>query len=152
MFSILLGCGKCAGTKRCSLASSNSELTTLALEDEDVRQHRHLIESMPLGRLTDQTSLVLRHVTKTYGPVIPGRQSHRKPAVDCLTLAVLPAECFGLLGVNGAGKTTAFRMLTGDLDPTEGDIFVNGFELRKDLRKVSCHPRSPIDLPVIFMI
>ncbi|OON21313.1 ABC transporter, ATP-binding protein, partial [Opisthorchis viverrini] len=135
MLSILLGCGKCAGTKRCSLASSNSELTTLALEDEDVRQHRHLIESMPLGRLTDQTSLVLRHVTKTYGPVIPGRQSHRKPAVDCLTLAVLPAECFGLLGVNGAGKTTAFRMLTGDLDPTEGDIFVNGFELKKDLRK-----------------
>lgn len=34
-------------------------------------------------------------------------------------------QCFGLLGVNGAGKTSTFRMLTGDTDITDGEAFLN---------------------------
>ncbi|WAR31392.1 ABCA2-like protein [Mya arenaria] len=47
-------------------------------------------------------------------------------AVDNLTFSVPRGECFGLLGVNGAGKTSTFRMLTGDLRPTFGDVKLLG--------------------------
>lgn len=36
-------------------------------------------------------------------------------------------QCLGLLGVNGAGKSTTFKMLTGDTNVTAGDAFLNGF-------------------------
>ena len=35
-------------------------------------------------------------------------------------------QCFGLLGVNGAGKTSTFKMLTGDTHITAGDAYVKG--------------------------
>ena len=41
-------------------------------------------------------------------------------------------QCFGLLGLNGAGKTTAFRMLTGDISPSGGDAFISGCSVCKD--------------------
>ena len=47
-------------------------------------------------------------------------------AVDRLCLGVRPGECFGLLGVNGAGKTTPFKMLTGDESTTGGEAFIGG--------------------------
>ena len=54
--------------------------------------------------------MLLDQVSKTYylGPAQPPLL-----AVDNVALAVHPGECFGLLGVNGAGKTTIFKMLTG---------------------------------------
>ena len=45
-------------------------------------------------------------------------------AVADLWLGVRAGECFGLLGVNGAGKTSTFRMLTGELAPSAGDALV----------------------------
>lgn len=47
-------------------------------------------------------------------------------AVDRLTLSVAPGELFGLVGSDGAGKTTTMRMLTGIMDPTEGAARVIG--------------------------
>ena len=44
-------------------------------------------------------------------------------------------ECFGFLGVNGAGKTTSFRMLTGDEYMTSGKVSLYGVELHKERRK-----------------
>ncbi|KAF7257138.1 hypothetical protein EG68_05796 [Paragonimus skrjabini miyazakii] len=134
---VYFGCGNCCSqVKHDSLSTlQGDEDADRIVEDEDVRQHRHLVESMPVNRLKEQTTLTLRQVSKTYGSFIDTLRNRVRPAVDHLTVAVLPAECFGFLGVNGAGKTTTFRMLTGDLDPTEGMILVNGFELDKDLRK-----------------
>ncbi len=50
-------------------------------------------------------------------------------AVDALTLDISAGEIFGFLGANGAGKTTAIRMLTGLLIPTSGSATVAGFDL-----------------------
>jgi ABC-2 type transport system ATP-binding protein len=47
-------------------------------------------------------------------------------AVDALDLEVMPGEIFGFLGANGAGKTTAIRMLCGLLPPTGGQAVVAG--------------------------
>jgi ABC-2 type transport system ATP-binding protein len=50
-------------------------------------------------------------------------------AVDRLNLDVEKGEVFGLLGPDGAGKTTTLRMLCGLLDPTEGTLEVAGFDV-----------------------
>ncbi len=50
-------------------------------------------------------------------------------AVDALSLSISGGEIFGFLGANGAGKTTAIRMLTALLAPTSGSATVAGFDL-----------------------
>ena len=50
-------------------------------------------------------------------------------AVDAIDFTVSPCEVFGLLGANGAGKTTAIRMLTGLLEPTSGSARVAGHDV-----------------------
>ena len=50
-------------------------------------------------------------------------------AVKGLNLEIFGGEFFGLLGPNGAGKTTTFGILTGLIEPTEGRITINGFDL-----------------------
>jgi ABC-2 type transport system ATP-binding protein len=48
-------------------------------------------------------------------------------ALDGVSLTIAPGEAFGLLGANGAGKTTFIRCLTGVLLPSGGDVRVDGF-------------------------
>ncbi|WP_455673660.1 ABC transporter ATP-binding protein [Phocaeicola sp.] len=57
-------------------------------------------------------------------------------AVDHLTFQVKAGEIFGFLGANGAGKTTAMRMLTGLSIPTAGKGKVAGFDIAKEPEKV----------------
>ena len=55
-----------------------------------------------------------------------GSGRKRFTAVNGLSFAVKQGECFGLLGVNGAGKTTSFRMLTGDEIMSNGKAVLMG--------------------------
>ena len=57
-------------------------------------------------------------------------------AVDKLNLEIRQGELFSLLGVNGAGKTTAIKMLTCLTEPTAGDALVGGFSITKDADRV----------------
>jgi len=57
-------------------------------------------------------------------------------AVDHISFEVSQGEIFGFLGANGAGKTTAMRMLTGLLAPTEGNARVAGFDVAEDVEQV----------------
>jgi ABC-2 type transport system ATP-binding protein len=60
------------------------------------------------------------NLTKYYGDLC---------AVDHVNFEVIKGEVLGLLGPNGAGKTTIYRILTGYLRPTSGNIFVKDFRL-----------------------
>lgn len=53
-------------------------------------------------------------------------------AVNKVDLSIKGGEIYGFLGPNGAGKTTTIRMLTGTLNPTEGDIRILDKDIRKD--------------------
>jgi len=62
-------------------------------------------------------------LTKRFGSVV---------AVNQISFSVNRGEVFGFLGPNGAGKTTTIRMLTGLLTPDSGDVFIEGFDIRKN--------------------
>jgi ABC-2 type transport system ATP-binding protein len=57
-------------------------------------------------------------------------------AVDHITFDVKPGEVFGFLGANGAGKTTAIRMLIGLLQPSSGSARVAGYDVARDTEQV----------------
>ncbi len=57
-------------------------------------------------------------------------------AVDHINVQVRSGEIFGFLGANGAGKTTAIRMLCGLLEPTSGSGQVAGFDIMKETSKI----------------
>src|SRR5204862_3120149 len=57
-------------------------------------------------------------------------------AVDHLTLEVGRGEIFGLVGPDGAGKTTTLRMLCGLLDPSEGSARVAGHDVAREPQAV----------------
>ncbi len=67
------------------------------------------------------------NLTKHFGPLA---------AVDGLSLSVAQGELFGLIGPDGAGKTTTMRMLTAIMDPTEGDAWVMGRHTARDAEAI----------------
>jgi ABC-2 type transport system ATP-binding protein len=54
------------------------------------------------------------------------------PAVDRVSFMVSPGEVLGYLGPNGAGKSTTIKILAGLLEPTSGEIYFQGADIRKD--------------------
>ena len=56
-------------------------------------------------------------------------------AVENLTFCCSPGQVYGLLGANGAGKTTALRLLATILTPTSGTARVAGFDIRREPQK-----------------
>lgn len=57
-------------------------------------------------------------------------------ANDHLTFEVYRSEIFGFLGANGAGKTTAIKILCGLSGPTAGEVLVNGFDIYKQRERI----------------
>ncbi|XP_058155644.2 glucosylceramide transporter ABCA12 [Dasypus novemcinctus] len=85
-------------------------------EDEDVQTERLRVES----GAAEFDLVQLHRLTKTYQLI------HKKiTAVNNISIGIPAGECFGLLGVNGAGKTTIFKMLTGDIIPSSGNILIS---------------------------
>lgn len=64
----------------------------------------------------------VRNLTKIYG---------EQRAVDDISFAINQGEIVGFLGPNGAGKSTTMKMITGYLEPSAGDINVNGVDVKK---------------------
>ncbi|XP_062459511.1 glucosylceramide transporter ABCA12 [Pezoporus occidentalis] len=92
-----------------------SLLPPAAEEDGDVQAERNRVES---GK-ADFDVVQLQNLTKIYH--LPHK---RIMAVKNISLGIPAGECFGLLGVNGAGKTTIFKMLTGDIGASSGRLRV----------------------------
>ena len=77
--------------------------------------------------MAENFAIETSQLTKDFGPL---------RAVDRLDLRVRPGEIFGLVGPDGAGKTTALRMLCGALEPSAGSATVAGFDTRRHIEDV----------------
>jgi drug efflux transport system ATP-binding protein len=77
--------------------------------------------------VNDAAAITVRELTRTFGAFT---------AVDHITFDVRAGEVFGFLGANGAGKTTAIRMLTGLLAPTSGQATVAGHDVYREAEQI----------------
>ena len=68
----------------------------------------------------------VKNITKKYGSFT---------AVDNISFKIEEGEIIGLLGPNGAGKSTTMNMITGYIEPTEGEIKVEGYDISKKPKK-----------------
>jgi ABC-2 type transport system ATP-binding protein len=75
----------------------------------------------------DGYTIEARDLTKRFGAFV---------AVDRIGFTVSKGEIFGFLGANGAGKTTAIRMLCGLLEPTSGSGKVAGFDIMRETGRI----------------
>ena len=80
--------------------------------------------TMPAGREATESPLVVNGLRKSFGDTV---------ALDDISFAVSPAELFGLVGPDGGGKTTLFRILTTLLVPDAGSATVLGLDVVRDL-------------------
>jgi len=77
--------------------------------------------------MTANTVISVRNLVKKFGSFT---------ANDNLTFEVYEGEVFGFLGANGAGKTTALRILSGLSEPTSGEVIVAGFDAGRQPEKI----------------
>ena len=74
-----------------------------------------------------EPAIHIQNISKGYGKV---------QALDAISLEVDRGELFGLIGPDGAGKTTLFRILTSLLVPDQGTARLEGYEVVKDYRSI----------------
>ena len=75
---------------------------------------------------------------------------HSIRAVDDISFTVNEGEIYGLLGQNGAGKSTTIRMLLSLVTPTSGSIRIFGKELTKERKKILLHTGAIIEKPDLY--
>ncbi len=80
-------------------------------------------------------AVALKDITKDF----PRESGGSLRAVDDLTLNIEQGEVFCLVGPDGAGKTTAIRMMCGVLPPTSGTVSILGYDVRKERAEVKKH-------------
>lgn len=84
--------------------------------DQDV-----IVEENRVAQMTPQQLPVrVNAIRKMYGNVL---------GVDKLSFGLEYGECFALLGISGAGKTSTFKCLTGETYPTSGQLTINGHDV-----------------------
>ena len=68
----------------------------------------------------------VKNITKKYGSFV---------ALDNVSFKIEKGEIIGLLGPNGAGKSTTMNIITGYIEPTEGEVIVDGINMLKRPKK-----------------
>lgn len=93
-------------------------------DDPDVRCEKKNVDDLIREEKMETEAMVVEKLEKTY--------SGGLKAVQGISFAVKKGECFGLLGMNGAGKTSTFEMMTSNRPKTAGRTFINGINSDDD--------------------
>jgi len=83
----------------------------------------------------------LRSLSKSFG---------RRPAITDISLEVPAGEIFGLLGHNGAGKSTTFGVLLGMVAPDQGEAFIAGHSVQKDRQRALANVGAIFETPSFY--
>lgn len=104
----------CRGTR----AAAPDEVRASALDarDVDVKEEERRVAAMD----SDQLPVRMLNLFKSYGSV---------KAVNNVSFGLEYGECFALLGVSGAGKTSCFKCMTGEIYPTQGALTICGHDI-----------------------
>lgn len=105
--------------------NSTSESSDKIL-DQDVQVENDRIDNMTISEISSK-NLVVQKMSKIYGEL---------KAVDEISFDLEKSESFGLLGINGSGKTSTIKMLTGDECLTQGDAWTKSYSLKADKEQV----------------
>ena len=81
-------------------------------------------------------------LTKYYG---------KRPAVDAVSFTIPRGQIAGLLGLNGAGKSTTMNILTGCLSPTSGTVRINGVDIGAESAKAKRHIGYLPEVPPLYV-
>ncbi len=97
-------------------------------KDSDVIEEENRISLMNNNKINNDNSeiFIVDKLTKHYSDFM---------AVKGISFAIGGSECFGLLGVNGAGKTSTFKMITGDEFITKGEAYLNEISIKKNIKQ-----------------
>jgi len=114
--------------RKCLKGSISNDMTAAYRPDDDVETEKLKAASANPG----DAQVILKNIRQVY------RNLFSRPVlgVDEVSLTVGFKECFALLGVNGAGKTSTFRIMTGEYAPTAGEAFVSGYSVTTEMSKV----------------
>jgi ATP-binding cassette subfamily A (ABC1) protein 3 len=94
--------------------------------DEDVIEEETRVE----------TARDLKVRVNKFRKVYPGLTRNAVLAVERTSFGLDYGECFALLGINGAGKSTTFKALTCEIPPSAGQIHINGFNVQRQFDQV----------------
>jgi len=92
--------------------------------------------------MTQDVSLIARGLTRSYGT---------RAALRGVDLTLRRGDCLGLLGLNGAGKSTTLRILTGVIAPHAGSVAICGHDLARDAIAAKRHLGYLPDVPPLFV-
>lgn len=104
-----------------SVLAVDMEMDEEEEEDDDVQMERHRVERHDPG---PNDLVFIRNLRQQYAG-----KPRAKVALKDLCLSIQSGECFGYLGINGAGKSTTMAVVTGQLAPTQGFVTLCGFDL-----------------------
>ena len=96
------------------------------------REKRVMVRTSPANEMKkgDNDIIVVSHMVKAFGTF---------RAVNDISFTVRKGEIFGFLGANGAGKTTAMRILSGLSQPTDGIATVAGYDVKTQYEEIKKH-------------
>ena len=127
--------------------TANTEINDSMVNKEiDKAQSKLLLKENNRNNVTDiaesseelinDYAVRVQNISKTYNK--PGKccDNEKVLAVKNINFCVEYGECFGMLGINGAGKTTMFKCITQETAQTNGAIFINGIDTSTDFEKV----------------
>ncbi|XP_025798914.1 ABC transporter A family member 7-like [Panicum hallii] len=105
---------------------------SIEIDRTDIMREREIVDRF-LQQPDSSYSIIVDNIRKVYPPKDGNAE---KVAVKGFSLAIQRGQCFGLLGANGAGKTSLISMLTGFTKPTSGTAYIDGLDIRTDMSEI----------------
>lgn len=108
------------------LSQSYARLKEASIRITNFREYMIMDDSINMGEGQNVESLLYKKLSIEFKNVSFTYPKALKPIISNLNLKIEAGEKIALVGVNGAGKTTIVKLLTGLYNPTEGEILING--------------------------